>query len=137
MASRPLFDLDRSRPALARLARQNASRSSCKWGLWSGPLERLKPEALRPPHWICRHNPAFMLRNLLKGDVRSKVIASLAEQSLADVTETELTHRAGCTRRAMHLALDNLETAGLIVREHRGRRYAIRLSAPPLWPLKR
>jgi biotin operon repressor len=123
----PLFEVDRIRPALARLARERASRISLKWGLWAEPLERLKPEALRPPSWIARQNPAFMLRKLLKGDVRCKVITALAEQGLTQVSETDLTLRAGCTRRAMHLALENLEISGLIVRQRRGRRYAISL----------
>ena len=92
------------------------------------PLGELKRDAMRPASWIAQHNPTFLLRSLLKGDIRSKVITALAEQGLDDVTETDLTRRAGCTRRAMHLALENLEAAGLIVRHRHGRRYAISLS---------
>ena len=123
----PLFALARNRAALARLAEKSASRISRNWGLWTGPLDRLKPESLRPASWIAQHNPTFVLRALLKGDVRSKVIAALAEQELAEVSETALTRLAGCTRRAMHLALDNLESAGLILRKRQGRSYAISL----------
>ena len=131
----PLFEVDRTRPAMARLAEQSASPISRKWGLWTQPIEVLKHDAIRPASWIAQHNQTFMLRSLLKGDVRTKVITALAEQGLQDVSETELTHRAGCTRRAMHLALDNLETSGLIVRKRLGRSYIINLcrrySSPP------
>ncbi len=123
----PLLALARSRPVLAGLAEQQASRISRKWGLWAEPVS-LKQGVLRPPSWIARQNPTFMLRCLLKGDVRSKVVTALAERGLSGVSETELTRRAGCTRRAMHLALENLVASGLIVRERRGRSYAISLA---------
>ena len=121
----PLYDFIASRPALRRIARENASPVSRKWGLWVQPLQSLKRDAMRPESWIARHNPSFVLRTLLKGDVRSKVMAALGEDGLRDATETDLTRRAGCTRRAMHLALANLESAGLITQERRGRCYAI------------
>ena len=125
----PLSELDRSRPALARFAEQSAGSVSQKWGLWTQNLDVLKTDALRPASWIIRHNRTFLLRKLLKGDVRSKVIITLAEKGLKDVNETDLTHIAGCTRRTMHMALDNLEASGLIIRERKGRSYAINLSA--------
>ena len=123
----PLFEVDKSRPGLARLAREWASSISRKWGLWAAPVEELKHDAMRPASWIAQHNPAFMLRSLLKGDVRCKVMIALAEEGLTDATETDLNSRAGCTRRAMHLALENLEVSGLIVRKRQGRNYAISL----------
>ena len=131
----PLFDVDRSSPGMARLARQSAGPTSRKWGLWAQPITELKHDAMRPASWIAQNNPTFLLRNLLKGDVRSKVITALAEQGLNEVSETDLTRRAGCTRRAMHLALENLEAAGLIVRQRQGRNYAISLCrscSPPI-----
>jgi biotin operon repressor len=112
---------------MALLAKQSASPVSSKWGLWAQPIDELKHDAMRPASWIAQNNPTFPLRSLLKGDVRSKVITALAEQGLHDVSETDLTRRAGCTRRAMHLALENLEAAGLIVRQRQGRSYAISL----------
>lgn len=124
---RPLYDLDRSRPVLARLARQQACAASHRWGLWTPPVA-LKHDAMRPASWIAANNASFMLRALLKGDVRSKVIAALSEDGLVEVSETHLTRRAGCTRRAMHLALENLEASGLIRRCRRGRNYAITLN---------
>ena len=123
----PLFDVDRSSPGMARVAERSASPASRRWGLWAQPIDELKHDAMRPASWIAQNNPTFLLRSLLKGDVRSKVITALAEQRLRDVSETDLTRRAGCTRRAMHLALENLEAAGLIVRQRQGRRYAISL----------
>lgn len=123
----PLFDVDRSSPGMARLAKQSACPLSRKWGLWSREIDSLKHDAMRPASWIAQNNPTFLLRSLLKGDVRSKVITALAEQELCDVSETALTHLAGCTRRAMHLALENLEHAGIIVRRRQGRCYAISL----------
>jgi biotin operon repressor len=135
----PLFDVDRRRPSLARLAQEGASPISRKWGLWAQPLDALKHGAMRPASWIAQHNPTFVLRSLLKRDVRSKVITALAEQGLTQVSETDLTRRAGCTRRAMHLALENLETSGLIVRKRQGRSYAISLcrAREPLLPVSR
>jgi biotin operon repressor len=123
----PLFDVDRRSPGMARLADKSADPVSRKWGLWAQPTEELKNDAMRPASWIAQNNPTFLLRCLLKGDVRSRVIVALAEQGLRDVSETDLTLRAGCTRRAMHLALENLESAGLIVRRRQGRSYAISL----------
>lgn len=123
----PLFDVDRSSHGMARLAERSASPISGKWGLWAEPIEELKHDAMRPASWIAQHNTTFLLRCLLKGDVRSKVITALGEEGLIDVTETDLTRRAGCTRRAMHLALENLEAAGLIDRRRQGRSYAISL----------
>jgi hypothetical protein len=125
----PLFDVDRSSPGMARLAGKSAGSISRKWGLWAQPIDELKRDAMRPASWIAQNNPTFLLRSLLKGDVRSKVITALAEQGLRDASETDLTRRAGCTRRAMHLALANLEAAGLIVRRRSGRTYSINL--PP------
>jgi biotin operon repressor len=127
----PLFDVDRSTPGMARIAAQSGSPLSGKWGLWAQSIDRLKPDAMRPASWIAQYNPMFLLRRLLKGDVRSKVMTALAEQGFQDVSETDLTRRAGCTRRAMHLALENLEAAGLIVRRRQGRNYAISLCRPP------
>jgi hypothetical protein len=123
----PLYELDRSRPALARLAQRRAGAISRRWGLWCEPIDALKYNALRPASWIIHRNATFMLRSLLKGDVRCKVITALGEEGLVEVSETELTRRAGCTRRAMHLALENLDASGLIVRKRQGRRYAISL----------
>jgi hypothetical protein len=126
----PLFDVDRTSPAMSRLAQRSASTISRKWGLWAQPVEELKHDAMRPAWWIATHNPTFLLRSILKGDVRSRVITALAENGIIDPSETDLTRLAGCTRRAMHLALENLEAAGLIVRHRRGRSYAIRLWSP-------
>jgi len=135
----PLFEVERTSPGMVRLAERSASVLSRKWGLWTQPIEELKHDAMRPSSWIAQNNPTFLLRSLLKNDVRSKVITALAEQGLSEVSETDLTRRAGCTRRAMHLALENLEAAGLIVRQRHGRSYAISLCQPrkPLLPVSR
>ncbi len=124
----PLYDVYRGHGTMAAMAKDAASPLSRKWGLWAPPLESLKPNALRPPAWVAAHNLAFVLRSLLKGDVRCKVMTALAERGFDNVSETELTHHAQCTRRAMHLALENLQASGLIVRSRHGRRYEIRLA---------
>jgi len=126
----PLCNVDRKLPGMARLVEKWASPLSRKWGLWIEAIDELKHDAMRPASWIAQINPTFLLRSLLKGDVRSKVITALAEQGLSDVSETDLTRQAGCTRRAMHMALENLQAAGLIVRKRQGRSYAISLCRP-------
>jgi biotin operon repressor len=126
----PLCDVDRSSPGMVRTAERKASPLSLKWGLWADPIDELKHDAMRPASWIAQANPEFLFRKLLKGDVRSKVISALAGLGQNEVSETNLTRRVGCTRRAMHLALENLEASGLIFRQRQGRRYAISLSRP-------
>lgn len=126
--AQPLYDVYRGPRPMEAMAKDSASTLSRRWGLWAPPLDSLKPNALRPPSWIAAHNRAFVLRRLLKGDVRCKVMTALAERGFDNVSETELTRHAQCTRRAMHLALENLHASGLIVRHRHGRRYAIRLS---------
>jgi len=122
---RPLYAFLRNRTGLSKLSESTASEASRKWGLWTQRLDRLKPESLRPASWIAKHNEAFCLRTLLKGDVRSRVLTALREEGQRNVSETDLTRRAGCTRKAMHSALDNLEQAGLITRKLQGRKYTI------------
>ncbi len=121
----PLYDFMRENPELAAIYRGRATKLSLKWGLWTEEIDRLKFNALRPAHWIAAHNPTFTLRALLKNDVRCRVMTTLIEQRLGPLTETQLTKHVGCTRRAMHLALVNLESAGLIRRKREGRNYAI------------
>jgi hypothetical protein len=121
---KPLFRAEAS-PPLAELVRKQASEISLRWGLWARPMDRLKVESLRPASWIAQHNQTYRLRWLFRGDVRSRVVAALMEEQLPCPSEADLTRFAGCTRKAMHTALDNLENAGLITRKRQGRRYVI------------
>jgi hypothetical protein len=125
-APQPLYDMDRSRAGYGQFVRAHASELSLKWGLWSQAVE-LSLDAIRPAWWIRSRNPWFAARIMFKGDLRAAVIACLVADNLHDVNETELTRRCGVTRRAMHLALENLELAGLIKRTIIGRQYAISL----------
>jgi hypothetical protein len=124
----PLSAVERKRPALAALARKRASEISKKWGLWTQSIDRLKSGAIRPAVWIARRNPTFALRGMLKGHIAVRAIVALAEQSMQNVSETQLTRHVGCTRKAMHSALDDLENSGWITRKQLGKRYAINLS---------
>jgi hypothetical protein len=122
---KPLFAVERSGSALAALAKREACETSRRWGVWVAALDRLKPESLRPAAWIRRHNRTYALRCLLKGDVRSRVVTALLEEGRTECSEADLARLAGCTRKAMHTALANLEAAGLITRRRCGRRYLI------------
>lgn len=124
----PLSAVESPRPALARLSRKQACAISKKWGLWTQSIDRLKPGAVRPASWIARRNPTFALRGMLKGRVAARAIVALAEQGMKNVTETQLTRHVGCTRKAMHTALDDLDNSGWITRKQRGKQYAINLS---------
>jgi hypothetical protein len=124
----PLSAVERTRPALAGLSRKRACGISKKWGLWTQGVDRLKSSAIRPAVWIARRNPTFALRGMLKGQVAVRAIVALSEQGMKDVTETQLTRHVGCTRRAMHTALDDLDNSGWITRKQSGKRYAINLS---------
>ncbi|MFP4215183.1 MAG: winged helix-turn-helix domain-containing protein [Phycisphaerae bacterium] len=121
---KPLFAAE-AFPPLAELVRKQASEISLRWGLWARPMDRLKVESLRPASWIAQHNQTYRLRWLFRGDVRSRVVTALMEEQLPAPSEADLTRFAGCTRKAMHSALDNLESAGLITRKRQGRRYVI------------
>ncbi len=122
---KPLFNVEARRDALVQLVRQGASETSRRWGLWARPIDRLKFESLRSPSWIAKHNETYRLRWLFKGDVRSRVVMALIEEGQDGPSEADLTRFAGCTRKAMHTALANLEDAGLITRKRQGRRYVI------------
>ena len=60
--------------------------------------------------------------------MRERVIIALAEEGITNASKTELTRHIGCTRRAMHMALNSLELSGLITRKQVGQCYVINLS---------
>ena len=121
---RPLFDAQRSSPAMAALAERRASQRSRRWRRWAQEFDH-RDDALRSPLWIMQQNPALRLRADLGGDLRASILATLEDDSSAGASELELSRRCAATRRAVRLALDQLELAGHIERRANGRRMAI------------
>jgi len=72
----PLFIVQQNNKSLARIARQNASALSRKWGVWA-PETKLKPDALRPVSWLLKHNPSYRSRIIRKGDLRCSILETL------------------------------------------------------------
>jgi hypothetical protein len=110
---RPLLDADRDRPALARLARLEASSISRSWGLWSLPVQQ-KPEAIRPVSWVQANNPLLRTRALFKGSLKTSLLASITAARASQISATDLARQCGVTRKAVYDALEDLRFAGLL-----------------------
>jgi hypothetical protein len=123
----PLFEVYRGRPALlARLGRQGSALAR-SWGMLADPIE-FKLDALRPARWVVGRNPSFRMRADLGGDLRCSVLITLEHDPDAGRSESNLARECGVTRRALRLALDQLEMAGRIEYERKGNRKVIRLA---------
>lgn len=117
----PLFEVDRG--PLASSIEADATPVSKRWGQWVQPVEP-KPDALRPPQWIVRHNPSFASRAAHKGDLRTSIIETFRRDLRGQpVSETELARRCAATLLAVRSALDDLqhELPQLRIDRRRGR----------------
>lgn len=122
--ARPLFEVERRNPALARLAERRASALSRKWGRWAGDFD-LKADALRPPEWVATHNPSLHERALTGGDLLASVLAECEADAAGIRSEAELARRCGASRPAVRDALRRLRLAGRVRPVRRGRANAV------------
>ena len=127
-APRPLFDSQRGWPAIEALADRRASDLSRRWRRWAQDIE-FRDDVLRSPTWIMQRNPSLRRRADLGGDLRASILATILHDPTAGDSELELSRRCAATRRAVRLALDQLELAGHIERRAVGRRVTIALRA--------
>ena len=112
---RPLFDIERTSKTLIERARRRASPISTRWGLWCDTIE-FKDDALRPASWLMHHNPALIMRADFRGDLRASVLASLAHDADAGLSELHLARQCGGSRAQVRSALENLELTGKAAR---------------------
>lgn len=124
-AVRPLFDIDRRSPAMAKLASAEACKLSRKWGLWTQEPE-LKTDVIRPVHWLMDRNPTLHYRAVFSGNLRASILTCLWTDPEAGRSESALAAACGVTRKALRDALDHLEFCGLIRRRPVGARTEIR-----------
>ncbi len=125
-ADQPLFDIYRNRTGVLARLRRRATAVSRQWGLLGEPIE-IKTDALRSPAWIIRMNPSLRTRADLGGDLRCSILQTLADEPEAGASEMALARACEVTRRAIRLALTQLELAGRVVRSIKGRGKTIRL----------
>ena len=132
---KPLFLLDRSKPTLKSMLKRKASATSKRWGLWTEPFEP-RFDALRQTAWIIQRNPTYRERALLKGDLRTSILAVLYDDPQAGISLKHLSECCGATMAAMLDAVSNLELSGRLAPRisRRGRRpenapLAIRVAA--------
>jgi hypothetical protein len=113
----PLFDVDRRNAFFVRLAEQNASPLSRKWGRWCEAIE-LKPNAIRPAHWIATNNPHLRLRALCGGNVCASIVAETIAQGgvLTYESELDVGRAFVASRGAVSAAIRKLERAGIVHR---------------------
>lgn len=111
----PLFGIERTNDRLSDRAARRASPISRHWGCWCEAFE-FKDEALRPARWIMDHNPLFITRADLRGDLRSSVLAALRHDPGSRTSELSLARCAGGSRAQVRNALANLELSGLVRR---------------------
>lgn len=124
----PLYDTQRGSPRLIELARSETSEVGRRWGRWARPFT-LRPDAVRPPQWVMRHNPHFRERAHLEGDLRASIIATLRWDPDAGTSAVEIQHRCGCRSYPPVLhAIHQLERAGTIERVRVGTSKRIRLT---------
>lgn len=119
----PLFEIDRQSEAFRARAERRASDISRRWNLWIEPMPP-KKDAIRPGSWIIDHNPEFRARADFKGDLRASIMESLRADASVGGSESELARACGATRVAVRSALEDLETAGWILRVSRHNRRA-------------
>ncbi len=118
---RPLFDAYRDNPALVRRLTRRASPLSRRWGLLAEPVA-LKPDAIRPPDWLWRHNPQLAPRADFRGDLRASIVAALRYDRHAGDSELALSRATGASRAQVRQDLDNLELSGRVRRVRSGNR---------------
>lgn len=113
----PLFNIDRRNSFFARLAEQNASVLSRKWGRWCEEVV-LKPNAIRPASWIFEHNPHLQLRSLYAGDICRSIIAeSVAQGGVVSYgSELDVCRAFVASRGGVRSAIRKLELAGIVQR---------------------
>jgi hypothetical protein len=124
--ARPLLDVDRRNPALSRLAEEEASPLSRKWGRWMEDFE-LKTRALRPAHWIAEQNPSLRERALTGGDLLASVLVECEAGGGIIECESELARRCGVSRPAIRQAVRRLVMAGRLRSIDRGKMKAVEL----------
>ena len=125
----PLLDIDSASPELARLAEEEASPLSKKWGLWFAPFD-LKRDALRPVRWIAAKNPALAVRALTGGDLVASILAQGIHNPASLRSELDLAKQCGASRPAVREALSKLELSGYAHRTRVGHANAITLLSP-------
>jgi len=128
---RPLLEVDRRNAFLIRLAEQQASALSRKWGRWMENFE-LKANAIRPVEWITENNPSLAHRALTGGDLAASVLAECNESGAIE-SEAELARRCGASRPACRAAIRKLQRAGLLrecAKQGRARPVGAILSCP-------
>lgn len=123
-APAPLFDIQRKYPSAIRKARMQSSQIAKRWNIWMGPFE-FKPDAIRPPLWLMRHNPGFMLRADFKGDLRASTVVSLWHDQGAGRSELALSRATGGSRQQIRESLKDLELTGRIERVQDGNRNGV------------
>jgi len=108
---RPLFDVERTSPALVTRAHRRASAVSRRWHLWAEPVEP-RPDVLAPSVTVMERHPRLRLATDFRGDMRASVMAALLHDPESGNGETGLAAAAGGSRAQVRNALANLELTG-------------------------
>ena len=121
----PLFAVDKATPALAKIAKTEASPASLKWGCWA-PAAEYKGEAMASVAGVLNDNPSLIESTVRRGDLRASILVSLRHQS--QPSESSLARHLHVNRIAVRSSLDALETEGIFLRHReKGRKsWAIR-----------
>lgn len=134
---RPLFDVQRRSPALARIAQRHACSEGLRWNLWL-PDEAPKLDALRLARWIINRNPDYLDRIVRKGDLRCSILLALRHDTPDNSVDSEvaLAEQCSANRIAVRNSLDDLEREGYPLRQPetgaRNIRIALASSPAPL-----
>jgi hypothetical protein len=75
-----------------------------------------------------RENPELIMRADFRGDLRASVLAALAHDADAGLSELDLARRCGGSRAQVRSALDNLELTGTACRTRKDRERRTRIS---------
>lgn len=133
-APRPLFDVQRRSPALAKIAQRHACSEGLRWNLWL-PDEAPKLDALRLARWIINRNPDYLDRIVRKGDLRCSILLVLRHDTPDSSVDSEvaLAEQCSANRIAVRNALDDLDREGYALRqpEPGARSIRIALSSSP------
>jgi hypothetical protein len=113
----PLFEAERSPPALAERAERRASDISRRWNRWTEPLTP-NDDALRPAEWIIAENPTLAFRADFRGDQRASILLVLRDEPVEGSTISRLARRCLASRTAVLHAVGDLALAGHLRREH-------------------
>ncbi len=120
----PLFHI-MDRPVLRSKVQKEALPEYLKWGFHVDNMV-LKPEALRPPSWVLRMNPALRIRALLGANVRAAVVTRLLAKGPAP-SLSALARELGRSYPSIHAAVASLVAAGLLEQVASGRALGVRL----------